>query len=70
MLGINGERDIGDRLKLDCDSTNINEKRGFRLKDEDLLEKKNAQIGKKTRLDKDKINLCVHFVEKASENWP
>lgn len=68
MLGINGERDIGDRLKLDCVNTNINEKRGFRLSDEDLPGKENAQIGKKTRLDKDEINLCVHLVEEAIQN--
>lgn len=39
MLGKNGGMDQGDRVKMDCDSININGKRGYILRDEDLAEK-------------------------------
>lgn len=54
---------------MDCDRTNGNGKRGFRLRDESSPEKENIQVEKKIKVNQMDDNNCTLMVGDASQNW-
>lgn len=60
---------LEEGVEMDCNKTNVNGKRGFRLQDEDSLEKKNGQTGKKVKVGMEVTNYCTQMVEVASQKW-